>query len=764
MAEKTPFANLYKWDKTDNKITTIDGISGNAEIIDQHLSDHKTRLDGVDTRLTTIDTKLVDLEDEIVSLDPIINQAIEVTGNAVDAANLANEAATNANTAAASAEEKATIAQSNAEQALTQANYAKEKADYIASKELDINRFTDETTSVQTQLNNIILESGTSDAEVVQARGTHAVLKERFDSLDEQLAQIAVNAAKYGLSESAAWEVNRDALQQANDYVASKGGGKVLIPTGIYTVKGVWQDSRVEFEGNGVTLVHPDGQNTDMIRSRVITTNGAITAGSYTLTVDSSKGIEKGSVIAIRGAGGLSSLQFTSLVDNITDTQTTGIKLTSMSGFANSGFLLVDSEIIEYTGQTNGELTGVVRGRYGTTPSSHAAGTYIGIAMRLIAEVMTVSGNTITLDRPAIIGVSVSPVSIGILHPKITGIKFEGNRVLGGASSTHNPVRWDLVRFGKVDFSAENAESAIYLSQGTRDCYGTIYAKHCSVPEGVKGAVVWLFQQCHRNHFYVNISGDLWSGVYLDNRTSLATEWDGSCNDNSGVVKVAGEKHTPWIANSALLIVGGNRNKYELNATRVRTGVVIESHAQVYTADGSLPTARGNIVDVRLHDVYQPWVLQSSGNTIMGYYESQANGTDDSANLKLAVSVRPGGDPVLGSFPDGTQQQVGLGFGSEPNTGFYKIAAGQVQFVTLGELIFRMRSTGFYMMEGKDFEFGTTTGTKIGRGATQKLGFWGATPVVRPSAIPDTSGATVETLEAEVNKLKSMLRSIGLMA
>ena len=42
------------------------------------------------------------------------------------------------------------------------------------------------------------------------------------------------------------------------------------------------------------------------------------------------------------------------------------------------------------------------------------------------------------------------------------------------------------------------------------------------------------------------------------------------------------------------------------------------------------------------------------------------------------------------------------------------------------------------LAEGVDFAVGTATGTKIGTGATQKLGFFGATPVVQPSALTQT--------------------------
>ena len=42
------------------------------------------------------------------------------------------------------------------------------------------------------------------------------------------------------------------------------------------------------------------------------------------------------------------------------------------------------------------------------------------------------------------------------------------------------------------------------------------------------------------------------------------------------------------------------------------------------------------------------------------------------------------------------------------------------------------------LAEGVDLAVGTTTGSKIGTGATQKLGFFGVTPVVQPSALTQT--------------------------
>lgn len=66
--------------------------------------------------------------------------------------------------------------------------------------------------------------------------------------------------------------------------------------------------------------------------------------------------------------------------------------------------------------------------------------------------------------------------------------------------------------------------------------------------------------------------------------------------------------------------------------------------------------------------------------------------------------------------------------------------------------------------DARNIAVSTTTGTKIGTSVTQKLGFYNATPIVQPAANADTSGATLEQLETEVNELKQILRNLGFMA
>lgn len=98
--------------------------------------------------------------------------------------------------------------------------------------------------------------------------------------------------------------------------------------------------------------------------------------------------------------------------------------------------------------------------------------------------------------------------------------------------------------------------------------------------------------------------------------------------------------------------------------------------------------------------------------------------------------------------------------------------------LTLAEAVTGFGSTIFAKLEGgnsfagdqtfqsgADFIFGTGTGSMIGTGATQKLAFWGAAPVVRPAAVADaTGGATVDAeCRTAVNAVIARLRTLGLI-
>lgn len=79
-------------------------------------------------------------------------------------------------------------------------------------------------------------------------------------------------------------------------------------------------------------------------------------------------------------------------------------------------------------------------------------------------------------------------------------------------------------------------------------------------------------------------------------------------------------------------------------------------------------------------------------------------------------------------------------------------------------------TAGLTMAEAYDLVTGTTTGTKIGTGTTQKIGFWNTAPVVQLAAVADVSAGAVPQTAAgatdcmdKINLILARLRLVGLL-
>jgi len=71
-------------------------------------------------------------------------------------------------------------------------------------------------------------------------------------------------------------------------------------------------------------------------------------------------------------------------------------------------------------------------------------------------------------------------------------------------------------------------------------------------------------------------------------------------------------------------------------------------------------------------------------------------------------------------------------------------------------------------MAAQDYEqvtYNGTAGAQVGASATEKIGFFGATPVVRQSVTwPNTTTATTTLNETKLTRIKNALVNLGLIA
>lgn len=72
---------------------------------------------------------------------------------------------------------------------------------------------------------------------------------------------------------------------------------------------------------------------------------------------------------------------YTTLTNAIPNSSSTAnIVVGSTTGFATAGTILIEDELISYTGKTATSFTGITRSEYGSTGSSHSAGVYVSEA------------------------------------------------------------------------------------------------------------------------------------------------------------------------------------------------------------------------------------------------------------------------------------------------------------------------------------------------------------------------------------------------
>ena len=133
----------------------------------------------------------------------------------------------------------------------------------------------------------------------------------------------------------------------------------------------------------------------------------------------------------------------------------------------------------------------------------------------------------------------------------------------------------------------------------------------------------------------------------------------------------------------------------------------------------------------------------------------------DTAAIHLSFSAKPV------SLWAGTMLALdaAVSLGSTPGTsGFSKSAAsgGNLDCKYEGTVVWRIPDATTFHLVDVNLKLGVSTGTKIGTTALQKIGFWGATPVVQQSAIADATDATDAV--TKFNTLLATLRTLGIIA
>jgi len=94
--------------------------------------------------------------------------------------------------------------------------------------------------------------------------------------------------------------------------------------------------------------------------------------------------------------GGQQQGQFTSTLSSGINASVTSLTMASSSSFASSGTVQIGSELITYTGNSGGTLSGLTRGSSGTTAAIHSSGAIVTDASNYAGWNSAVSGDIVT--------------------------------------------------------------------------------------------------------------------------------------------------------------------------------------------------------------------------------------------------------------------------------------------------------------------------------------------------------------------------------
>ena len=588
------------------------------------------------------------------------------------------------------------------------------------------------------------------------------------DQIGGGSGRILVNS--FGASPGASWEANRDAFNAAFAAAEAVGGATVVAAPGVYTAKGVVIGSHVVVDMPGVTIISPDGQAPNLVATLITTTSGD--AVGSTVTVADASRIEIGTLVAVHFAGPEHNAQATVLTANIDASQTTGITLTTLTGFPSAGVLRIGGELISYTSRTGGTLAGVTRGYLGTTPASHTTGEWIRQALHHYAIVKSVSDNTITLDSPVSLDVTGTTISVGSRDVKIRSLTVNGNAPAGGAAASVYNVSAQLCTDSEFEgLTCLNSDQGGFtLAKGSRNnVVRSIRLHDCGIPAIQKGSAFWMYQGCRNNRVEgITISGRAWVGIYLDDRTTIADPWDRPNTDNVIVgINIDVDRVSSGYP-SSINIVGSQRNLIANGTLRGSViGISISHGSQGTNPDGSKPQCVQNEFASLKIAANTPYIAEAPGNVFhdIDFDDSAAtsNPTNAGANVIINSKTVIGGAIESGlKFGNGTAGAPSITFSGDPDTGLYSYAANTLGFAVGGVVAARLYTTEYRLGEGVNIAVGTATGSRIGFTNTQKLAFWGGAPVVQPSAVANAADSADAVVK--LNELLVKLRSIGLIA
>lgn len=231
-------------------------------------------------------------------------------------------------------------------------------------------------------------------------------------------------------------------------------------------------------------------------------------------------------------------------------------------------------------------------------------------------------------------------------------------------------------------------------------------------------------------------------------------------------------------------VVNGGTRQWNTGNITTQNENVWGATTYSFVGASTITNAYGNVFNAPIAGtnatITNNWAAQFNGNVVIG-------STGQLIEIKQTATapsyIQTGSSSSVFRLNAGSRSLLFETYGTDQNYftsygGNFRIRTGDalpIEFYTTNVKRLTILASGSLLFaEANDIQTGTTTGTKIATGTTQKLAFWGSAPIVRPTTsvtastfVANTSGILNDTATFDgytIGQVVKALRNMGLLA
>lgn len=340
------------------------------------------------------------------------------------------------------------------------------------------------------------------------------------------------------------------------------------------------------------------------------------------------------------------------------------VNVLDASSFPSSGYIVIDTEVIKYSGTTAASFTGCTRGADGTSAASHTTG--VTVYHNWVADHHNVLKDEI---------IAIATNLTNRIGGHATQVQFANGTVTNPSASFQNDTDCGQYRIGanNIGFAINGAIATQWTTTGFGTLDGTVTNPG-------------LFFNSDTNVGLYRIGVD---NPAMAVNGALCTQWK-----TTGFGILDGTVTNPGLffnsdTNSGLYRIGADNIGVSLNGVKQ-----IDIGTSSITFTNEILGQDGTVTNP---------AYSFSGDTDTGMYRGGSGEISFASNGTVKLVVNSGGVTSINGqlfFADGTVTNPGLCLTTDTDVGFYKNASNTLGFVAGGAMSVRFNTLGLQVLDG----------------------------------------------------------------